>query len=118
MTAAPLILLALYIALSAWIAVRADRRFSRHATLPMQWGLDRRPTWSLPRRPALVVIAVLSGVPLLASVLLSLAPSIPSDLSGLSRGQTLAVLAGMAALGLAVLAFYLWLLALWDRATA
>jgi hypothetical protein len=116
MIAMALILVAAYTGLAAWLALRAERRFSRHALLPMQWWADRQPTWYLPRRIALVVFAALCATPLLVSVAKVFAPGIPSDLSGLSTGQTLAFLFGMAAIGVGLFALYLWLVARWDRA--
>ncbi len=41
------------LALMTVLALRAERRFADHATLPMQYGLDLRPTWGAPRRLAL-----------------------------------------------------------------
>ena len=44
------------------LAFRAERRFADHETLPMQYGLDLRPAWRVPRRlaPAFMASLVLA----------------------------------------------------------
>jgi hypothetical protein len=113
MIAMALILVAAYTALAAWLGLRADRRFSRHASLPMQWWFDGRPTGYAPRRLALIAFPILSGAALVASALMVF---IAPERSNLPAGQLAAFLAGMAALGIVLFVFYLWLVALWDRA--
>lgn len=62
-------LAAVAVLLMAGLAVRAERRFADHPTLPMQFGLDGRPNWRAPRRIALSFmpgLALLVFLPLLA----------------------------------------------------
>ena len=62
-------LAAITVLLMAGLAVRAERRFADHPTLPMQFGLDGRPNWRAPRRIALSFmpgLALLVLLPLLA----------------------------------------------------
>jgi hypothetical protein len=54
------------IAVMAVIAVRANRRFSDHERLPMQFWLDGTPTWTLPRKYGVAFIPVVGSVILLA----------------------------------------------------
>ena len=72
MTAA---LAAATVLLMAGLAVRAERRFADHPTLPMQFGLDGQPTWRAPRR---IALSFMPGLALLVFLpLLALAPGSP-----------------------------------------
>ena len=66
------VLAAATVALMAGLAFRAERRFADHPTLPMQFGLDGRPTWRAARRLALAFLPLLALAVLL--LLLILAP--------------------------------------------
>ncbi len=48
------------------MSVSANRRLDSLTELPMQWGLDGRPTWYAPRRIALAFTPALGAVVLLA----------------------------------------------------
>jgi hypothetical protein len=54
-----LISLAIILA-TVFVSLLADRRFAGVARLPMQWGLNGRPTWTAPRGFALAFIPALS----------------------------------------------------------
>jgi hypothetical protein len=113
MAIAALTLLALYLGLAVWLALRADRRFRRHARLPMQWWVDGQPTWYLPRRVALVAIPAVSGMGLLLLVvMLVLSPRVRPHMIG-SLGLTLVF---VTVIGIGVFALYLRMVAMWDRA--
>ena len=111
---AALILLTLYAGIAAWMAVRAERRFARRDRLPMQWGLDGKPTWYAPRR---VALAVVPGIPGLVLILAALSIPFPQA-RNVTDAQLGPVLYGIAVVGLAVFAGYLWMAARWDRAEA
>lgn len=94
---------------------RANSRFSHCAKLPMQWGLNRQPTWYAPRHVALIVTPILGGIGfLVAALIAAMEPQPPS----VTTDQVVGLLVGLGALGLAVYAGYLWLVARWDRATS
>jgi hypothetical protein len=48
------------ILLTVLVSLLADRKFAGVARLPMQWGLNGRPTWTAPRGFALAFIPALS----------------------------------------------------------
>ena len=114
MATAVLVLLAAYIALSAWLGLRADRRFSRHPRLPMQWSLDGRPTWYAPRRLALIAFPILSGAGLLVIAAMSVVTAMAPATMTASPGLLLPF--GLGILGIGLFAVYLRMVALWDRA--
>ena len=116
MIAIALILLAAYVTLAAWMGLRADRRFSRHARLPMQWWLDGRPTWYAPRRLALILIPVVSGAGFLLMIVAAIAPAMMAP-ERMSSHPGLPILLILATLGIGLFALYLRMVALWDRAT-
>lgn len=45
-----------------WTSLRAGRRLPDHARIPMQWGLDGKPTWTAPRAVGLWFTPVLGGL--------------------------------------------------------
>lgn len=53
------------------LARRANRRFARHARLPMQWSLAGRVTWTAPRALALALMPLLGTATLAAAALSS-----------------------------------------------
>lgn len=115
MTTTAIVLLVIYTSFAAWMCARADRRFRHHAKLPMQWGLDRRPTWYAPRRTALIVTPILGGIGFLLMALITVtSPPPPVEATAEING----LLFGLGALGMAVYAGYLWLVGRWDRAMA
>jgi hypothetical protein len=113
MMAVALVLLAAYVILAAWMGLWADRRFARHARLPMQWWLDGRPTWYAPRRLALILFPTLSGIGLLVCAVLIIAQA--DWPANMTHSPSVTLLFTLAAAGAALFAFYLWLVALWDR---
>lgn len=115
MTATAIVLLATYMALAGWMYARAERRLCHRAKLPMQWGLNRQPNWYAPRHVALIVTPILGGIGFLAAALI--AATVPQPPS-VTTDQVVGLLVGLGALGLAVYAGYLWLVARWDRATS
>lgn len=110
-----ILLLGGYVGVAGWMYWRANSRFSHCAKLPMQWGLNRQPTWYAPRHVALIVTPILGGIGFLVAALIAATepqpPSVTTD-------QVVGLLVGLGALGLAVYAGYLWLVARWDRATS
>jgi len=95
-------------AMSAWAA----RTMSADLRLPMQWGLDRRPTWRAPRNVALAFTPVLTALTLIPTALASLLGS----LEGAGSGVYFGVLTGMGVSWIGAHALHLWLLARWRRA--
>ena len=59
-----------YLAVVTVMGVRADRRLGHLPRLPMQWGLDGRPSWTAPRRAALVAVPLLAGAGVFVSTVL------------------------------------------------
>lgn len=106
-----LVLLALYAAVVVVMSARANRRLSRRASLPMQWGLDGTPTWSLPRRAALIVMPILGGLPLaVGSAFSILAPDRINSPYGLMTTVGL-----LAVVGVVIEVAYLLAVLRWDR---
>ncbi len=108
-------LLAAYAGLSAWMVARANTRFRHLPRLPMQWGLDRQPTWYAPRQIALTVMPILFGTGLLTGVLSVVWAPEPVPASDIRAAL---LLLGLGAVGLVLYALYLWLVTRWDRATS
>ena len=108
-------LLAAYICFAAWMYARANERFRHHPKLPMQWALNRQPTWYAPRRVALTVMPILFGTGLLTVVL-----SVHGTTEPITVPDIRAVLfmLGLGVVGIVLFALYLRLVARWDRATA
>ncbi|MNE63381.1 hypothetical protein D3C80_1587270 [compost metagenome] len=107
-----ILLLAIYTGLAGWMYTRANMRFGHHAKLPMQWGFNKQPNWYAPRRLALTVTPLLSGIGFIAAALSIAWMPGPMDVDG---NQAALVLWGLGAFGLAVYAGYLWLVERWDR---
>lgn len=104
-----------------WMIVRsrdALRRFARHDRLPMQWGLDGRPTWRAPRAIALFFTPVLAAVSLAIPLALFAAVPAGSARQGESDAALLTVSLGMALAYVAAHAGHLWAIGRWDRAQA
>jgi hypothetical protein len=115
MTTTAIVLLATYLALAGLMYARAERSLRHRAKLPMQWGLNRQPTWYAPRHIALIVTPILGGIGFLAAALIAATEPQPPSVT---TNEVVGLLVGLGALGLAVYAGYLWLLARWDRATS
>jgi len=100
-----------YLLLVAVTGVRAEHRLRHRARLPMQWGLNGRPTWTAPRRLALTLVPMLAGSPLfVTTALLIVSPdraNLPDEAMPIVQGV-------MALVGLAIHAGYLWGLGRWD----
>ena len=79
------------ISVVAVLSVAADRRLRHFTYLPMQWGLNGKPTWSLPRRFALAFIPGLGSVILLALALKTAAT--PAGVSTILIAAALMILA-------------------------
>ncbi len=105
-------LLALYFGLAGWMYMRANGRFRHHAKLPMQWGLNKQPTWYASRRLALAVTPLLGGIAFIISALAIVGTPGPMNVDG---SQTALTLLGLGAFGIAIYAGYLWLVGRWDR---
>ncbi len=60
-----------------WLSRRAGRRFPADARIPMQWGLDGKPTWTAPRGIGLWFAPILAVIVLgfVAVVLRQAAPT-------------------------------------------
>jgi len=86
------------------------RRAPAGMKLPMQWGLDRRPTWSAPRGIALAVTPLLAAFTLIPFSLASLWVE-PDE-----RLEFRLVLAFVGLAYIAVHALHLYLLSRWLRA--
>lgn len=87
------------------MGVRAERLLAHRPRLPMQWGVDGRPTWTAPRRAALVVTPLLAGSGLFVSTALLLVrpedANVPSAAIPVLQG-------GMALVGIGIYAGFLW----------
>ncbi|MHC3125958.1 hypothetical protein OB03_00990 [Brevundimonas sp. GN22] len=102
--------LAYLIAAIAFV-VWGDARFKAHKRLPMQWNGALKPTWSLPRRWALLTCAVLAGIGFLA-VLPIFGPL-------MMKGTDVDIAGGLGLFflvtGIGVNGLYAGLLLRWDR---
>jgi hypothetical protein len=107
-----IVLVVLYLTAAALLARWADRRLAAHDSLPMQWGLNGRPNWYAPRRPALLITPLLSGVGLLTGAVLIL---FSSGEPNVGDSQVLALLAALAVVGIAVYAGWLAFVMGWAR---
>ncbi len=105
-------LLAAYTIVAFGLSVMADQRLKDRSRLPMQWGFDGRPTWSAPRRVALALTPLLGGIGflLITSIRLVQPETTAEDETRLGELQL-----GLAGLGLAVQAGYLWLVGRWAE---
>lgn len=102
-----------------WMTLRsrdALRRFARHERLPMQWGLDGRPTWRAPRTIALFFTPVLAAVSLTIPLILFAALPVGSARTAQSDEVLLTVTLSMALAYAAAHAGHLWAIGRWDRA--
>ncbi|MEH6663328.1 MAG: hypothetical protein V7678_00630 [Brevundimonas sp.] len=115
MQASILVLVILYLAAAALLGRWADRRLAAHDRLPMQWGLNGRPNWHAPRRPALIITPLLSGIGLLTGAVLIL---FSSGEPNVGEPQILGLLASLAVVGIAVYAGWLGFVMGWARAQA
>jgi len=113
MQASIIVLVILYLAVAALLGRWADRRLAAHERLPMQWGVGGRTNWSAPRRLALVVTPLLSGIGLLAAAVLI---GFSSGEPNVSDGEILRLLASLGVVGIAVYAGWLALVMRWARA--
>ena len=94
------------------LSMRAEQSLKRHDRLPMQWGLNGKPTWFAPRKLALYSIPVLCAlvmVPLTVAAHVFSRPPTPSD--GVALPMMIMIGLGyvLADLG------YLWALRRWSR---
>lgn len=105
-------LLALYFGLAGWMYVRANGRFRRHAKLPMQWGLNKQPSWYASRRLALAVTPLLGGIAFIISALAIVGTPVQMNVDG---SQSALTLLGSGAFSIAIYAGYIWLVGRWDR---
>lgn len=112
MTATATFLLTVYAGLTAWMYARADRRFSHHPKLPMQWGFSGGPNWYAPRRLALIATPLLGGIGFIAVAAAVIAA--PFSMTA-NRGLIVQLLVGLGVLGIVAFAGYLWLVKRWDR---
>lgn len=104
-----------------WIVLRsrdALRRFARHDRLPMQWGLDGRPTWRAPRAIAVSFTPVLAAVSLAIPLALFAAIPAGSARADESEAALLTVALGMALAYAAAHEGHLWAIRRWDRTQA
>lgn len=102
-----------YLVAATIMGVRAERRLVHRPRLPMQWGLDGRPTWTAPRRLALVIVPALSGSGLFVSAaMLGVRP----DGANVPEAVMAGLLGLMAMVGLGVYAGFLWGAGRWDAA--
>ncbi|MFN4295336.1 MAG: hypothetical protein ACK4FB_00715 [Brevundimonas sp.] len=104
MQASIIVLVILYLLAAALLGRWADRRLAAHDRLPMQWGLNGRPNWSAPRRPALIVTPLLSGAGLLVGAVLIL---FASGEPNVRESDILGLLAALAVVGIGVYAGWL-----------
>lgn len=112
MSASVIVLVMVYLGAAVLLGRWADRRLAAHDRLPMQWGLNRRPNWSAPRRMALIVTPLLSGAGLLtAAVLIGFSRGEPH----VSEPPPLGLLASLGVVGIAVYAGWLALVMRWAR---
>ena len=112
MRASIIVLVILYLVAAALLARWADRRLAAHDRLPMQWGLNGRPNWYAPRRPALIATPLLSGIGLLTGAVLIL---FSSGEPNVGEPQVLGLLVSLAVVGIVVYAGWLWLVLQWAR---
>ena len=112
MRASIIVLVILYLVAAALLARWADRRLAAHDRLPMQWGLNGRPNWYAPRRPALSLTPLLSGIGLLTGAVLIL---FSSGEPNVGEPQVLGLLVSLAVVGIVVYAGWLWLVLQWAR---
>lgn len=86
------------------ISIRANRTLSDSAKLPMQWGIDGRPTWYAPRKTALAFTPSLYLISALAIAFLipvKWEPDVPA---------MLCVMVFIAAAFVAAHLFHIWLI--------
>ena len=107
-----ILLVFIYLGAVALLGRWADRRLAAHDRLPMQWGLNGRPNWYAPRRPALILTPLLSGVGLLFGAVLIL---FSSGEPNVGEPQVLGLLVSLAVVGIVVYAGWLWLVLQWAR---
>ena len=112
MQTAIIILVILYLVAAALLARWADRRLAAHDRLPMQWGLSGRPNWYAPRRPALIVTPLLSGIGLLTGAVLIL---FSSGEPNVGEPQVLGLLAALGVFGIAAYAGWLAFVMGWAQ---
>ena len=101
-----------FVAVLAVMSAWAARTMSADLRLPMQWGLDRRPTWRAPRNLALSFTPVLAALTLIPTALASLL----GPLEGADVRLYFGVLTGMGLAWVSAHALHLWLVARWRRA--
>ena len=107
-----ILLVFIYLGAVALLGRWADRRLAAHDRLPMQWGLNGRPNWYAPRRPALILTPLLSGVGLLFGAVLILSTSGEPHVA---EPRVLGLLAALAVVGVAVYAGWLAFVMGWAR---
>ena len=108
-----IVLVVLYLGAVALLGRRADRRLAAHDRLPMQWGLNGQPNWYAPRRPALILTPLLSGIGLLTGAVLIL---FSSGEPNVGQPQVLGLLVSLGVVGIAVYAGWLAFVMGWARA--
>lgn len=113
MQASIIVLVILYLVAAALLAWWADRRLAAHDRLPMQWGLSGRPNWYAPRRPALIITPLLSGIGLLTGAVLIL---FSRGEPNVGEPQVLGLLVSLAVVGIAAYAGWLAFVVGWARA--
>ena len=112
MQASIIVLVILYLLAAALLGRWADRRLAAHDRLPMQWGVGGLPNWYAPRRPALIVTPLLSGIGLLTGAVLIL---FSSGERNVGEPQILGLLVSLAVVGIAVYAGWLAFVMGWAQ---
>jgi len=103
-------------AMMTLLSRRAMPRLAHRDRLPMQWGLDGRPTWYAPRLVALFFAPALATLCL--AIPLTLLALLPADIPQADDGRRtlLLIVAVMGFTWIAAHAGYLWGVGRWDRA--